>query len=169
MWRFDGSVRPDFAKNPKEGQQSVWDYPRPPRIEVVDIQVTVLKEGNVLAEWNRPIRISETASPPTYYLPFEALDFSYLSMAPGSSFCEWKGVATYWELKKEVGTPVAWGYENPSPSYLALKKHIAFYPAKVDCFVAEERVEPQPGGFYGGWLTSDICGPVKGSPGTEFW
>ena len=169
MWRFDGSIRPDFAEAPKEGQQSVWDYPRPPRVEVVEIQVVVSNQGNVLAQWNRPVRISETASPPTYYLPFEALDLSRLCVAAGSSFCEWKGAATYWRLERGANTPIGWSYDNPSPSYLGIKDHISFYPARVDCFVGGERVKPQPGGFYGGWLTSDICGPVKGQPGTESW
>ena len=169
MWRYDGSNRPDFAETPKDNQESVWDYPRPPSIQWIDAEIKVVFEEKLLGKANRAIRISETASPPVFYMSFDDVNFTLLVKATGSSFCEWKGIASYWKLSGEGEAPVAWSYENPVPFYGDLKNCLAFYPGRVNCFLRGEKVLAQPGGFYGGWLTSHICGPVKGLPGTESW
>ena len=169
MWVHKGLKRPNFAIVPRQGQESVWDYPRPPAVVADRRKVEIFsKDGRLIGRSERSVRILETASPPTFYIPAEDV-FVDLSLCEDSSFCEWKGAATYWRVERGANTPIGWSYDNPSPSYLGIKDHISFYPARVDCFVGGERVKPQPGGFYGGWLTSDICGPVKGQPGTESW
>jgi uncharacterized protein (DUF427 family) len=154
--------------------ESVWDYPRPPRLEPTTRHLRVVHAGIVLAETCCGLRILETSHPPVYYFPPSAIRMQWLQAGPGrSTFCEFKGVASYWNLipgpGKEIRS-VAWSYARPSPSYIALKDHLAFYPGMVDeCWVDQERVVPQPGDFYGGWITSDIRGPFKGPPGTSAW
>ncbi len=154
--------------------ESVWDYPRPPRLEPALRHLRVVHGGKVIAETRRGLRILETSHPPVYYVPPEdvAMDVLLLSKR-GSTFCEFKGSASYWDLALE-GMPilagVAWSYGSPSRKYIALKDHLAFYASKVDaCFVDEEQVQPQPGDFYGGWITSHVAGPFKGAPGTLRW
>jgi uncharacterized protein (DUF427 family) len=116
------------------------------------------------------MRILETASPPTYYLPGDDVDWTQLVKLGNSSYCEWKGAATYWALISDPGsTMVAWSYENPSERFRGIDGRISFYPGRIACFVSDERVKPQPGQFYGGWVTSSIAGPVKGDPGTSHW
>ncbi len=148
--------------------ESVWDYPRPPRLEPTPRRLHIV-HGAVLADTVRALRILETSHPPVYYIPQSdiAMDRLRPSQRRGS-FCEWKGAAVYWSLP---GVPdVAWSYPKPAPAYLALKDHLAFYASRVDeCTVDGERVEPQPGDFYGGWITSDLLGPFKGAPGTMGW
>jgi len=170
MWAFDGSRRPRFAAAPGPGQESVWDYPRPPRLVPDDRHVTVSAGGVPVASTRRALRLLETASPPSFYLPVADIDMRLLVAAPGSSYCEWKGTASYWQLAASPGTgPVAWCYADPAAAFGAIRDHLAFYPARVDCHVDGERVRPQPGGFYGGCITREIVGPFKGEPGTSHW
>jgi uncharacterized protein (DUF427 family) len=157
---------------PKPGQESVWDYPRPPRVEETSKLIRVELGGVVLAESRRAKRLLETSHPPVYYLPPEDVAMGYLSPSPRRSLCEWKGAAGYYTVR--VGAReeanAAWFYPNPLPGFLALKNCVAFYPSRMDlCSVDGEPARPQPGGFYGGWITSAIVGPFKGEPGTEYW
>lgn len=163
--------RPDTAVEPGPGQESVWDYPRPPRVEPVHGPVRVELDGTVIAETSRALRVCETASPPTYYIPPEDVDVDRLRPSPHRSVCEWKGSAVYWTVATEGASAVdaAWSYPNPTQGFEAIKDHLAFYPQKVDAWVGDERVRPQPGSFYGGWITPELVGPFKGEPGTEGW
>ena len=168
MWKYTGRVRPDFADIPGPGQESVWDYPRPPRLESAGKFVEVKYEDMVLAASRDCLRLVETASPPTYYLPPNDVNGALLEPAPGQSFCEWKGIASYWSMLGR-SDPVSWSYPDPTGKYAGLAGYFSFYPAKVECYVNGERVRPQPGSFYGGWVTGDLTGPFKGDPGTEGW
>ena len=168
MWSYRGQHRPDFAVEPGPEQESVWDYPRPPALVASNKQVVVMDGDGLLADTRRAMRVLETASPPTYYLPPEDVDFTRLVDAPGSSFCEWKGRANYYALATGGGV-VAWQYREPSESFAAVTGYLSFYPAKVLCTVDGERVRPQPGDFYGGWITDEVTGPFKGEPGTGHW
>ncbi|MDX1735381.1 MAG: DUF427 domain-containing protein [Halioglobus sp.] len=170
VWEYTGKTRPPFAEEPGEGQESVWDYPRPPILVPCDALVEVGEPGRTLARTRQALRVLETASPPTYYLPPDSVDWQRLVRTDDASFCEWKGTATYWALADNAAAgPVAWSYENPSERFAAIDGHLSCYPARIPCFVDGERVQPQPGGFYGGWMTSTIVGPVKGGPGTGHW
>jgi uncharacterized protein (DUF427 family) len=154
------------------GQEWVWDYPRPPRLERVERLVRVVAGGVEIARSQRALRVLETSHPPVYYLPPEDVRMDVLRPGSGSSFCEWKGSASYYDLvvDKMRVAKVAWSYAKPSAPYEALAGYLAFYPGKVDaCYVGDERVQPQPGDFYGGWITSEIVGPFKGAAGTSFW
>ncbi len=154
------------------GQQSVWDYPRPPRVEPVAEPVRVEFAGEVIAVTTRALRACETASPPCYYIPVADVRREALVPVSGSSFCEWKGAARYWDVRvgDRVGERAAWGYPSPDPAYEALRDHVGFYAGRVDgCWVGNDRVVPQPGGFYAGWITPGLLGPFKGEPGTEGW
>ena len=170
MWKYTGKVRPSFAEEPLEGQESVWDYPRPPVLVLDTRLVEVTYNAKVIASTQQAYRVLETASPPTFYLPPEDVESHQLVPASGSSFCEWKGAASYWALS---GGPesraIAWSYKNPSPAFARIRDYISFYPAYVECYVDGERVRPQPGGFYGGWVTDEIIGPFKGEHGTGHW
>ena len=171
-WRWTGAERPPFAEIPGPGQESVWDYPRPPRIEA-DLRRIEIRVGNtVIADTTAAFRVLETASPPTFYLPPSDVRVELLRPAPGASRCEWKGTAEYWRVGSEEGERVehvAWSYADPFADFAELRGHFAFYPARVDCFVDGERVRAQPGGFYAGWITSDVVGPFKGAPGSGAW
>lgn len=154
------------------GEESVWGYPRPPRLAADARLVEVHFGGQVVAATRRAVRHLETASPPTFYLPPDDVRSEFLEPASGSSFCEWKGRAAYWDVvvRERRARQAAWSYAKPSAGFEPLAGWYAFYPGRVDaCFVDGERVRPQPGPFYGGWLTDEIRGPVKGSPGTEWW
>ena len=170
-WRYYGVERPDFAIEPGPGQESVWDYPRPPRLEVDPREVIVRAGGVEVARTTAAIRVLETASPPTFYLPPSDVDSALLRPAPGQSGCEWKGTARYWSI--DTGTQefaaVGWSYPTPKPAFAQIANYLSFYPGRLECTVAGERVQPQPGSFYGGWLTSEIVGPVKGEPGSSGW
>lgn len=169
-WRYNGSERPPFAVEPKKGQRSVWDFPRPPRIEKVAKTVTVLHKKETLVQTQDALAVLETASPPTYYIPEKDIAMDLLMTVPGrTSVCEWKGSATYWTLKSKTDQFVAWSYLNPFLEFEALQYHLAFYPHHLDCRVDGNRVEPQPGAFYAGWITPDLVGPFKGEPGTGHW
>jgi uncharacterized protein (DUF427 family) len=170
MWTFRGQKRPGFAIPPSKDQESVWDYPRPPAIQKVDKTVVVRYGDKVITRSDRPIKIMETASPPGYYIPMEDVEMDFLVITADASLCEWKGMATYWKLKNaETDIPVGWSYSDPTHAYRMLKDHISFYPGRVECFLNNEKVHPQPGIFYGGWITSEVVGPFKGEPGTGGW
>jgi len=171
QWTNRGSTRPPWAIEPKSGQESVWDYPRPPRLDPDRRLVRVLHGPMILAESRRAIRVLETASPPTFYIPPSDVRTEFLVQARGVSHCEWKGEASYWSLRTDAGEipNIGWSYERPCPEFMALQGYLSFYPARVECYVAAERAHPQPGGFYGGWITSDVLGPFKGDPGTHSW
>jgi uncharacterized protein (DUF427 family) len=159
-------------EKPKPGQESVWDYPRPPRVERSAKEVRVEFNGEVVAQTTRALRVLETSHPPVYYIPIDDVKREYLTPTQQRTFCEFKGAASYWTLKvgERVSENAAWSYANPSPGFEAIKDYIAFYPSRVDaCFVDGERVKPQEGDFYGGWITADIVGPFKGGAGTRGW
>jgi len=150
----------------------VADFPRPPAIEAVSLPIRIVLGGETIALTASAWRILETTHPPTYYLPRSAFQPGALQRRPRTSFCEWKGIAQYFSVTGGGRTEAdaAWGYDAPSPAYAALRDHVAVYAGRMDaCFVGEEQVTPQPGGFYGGWITSDFVGPFKGTPGTETW
>ena len=157
---------------PQAGQESVWDYPRPPRVEPVTLRVRVLVGDVTLADSVDARRVLETSHPPVYYLPQADVVMSYLTPTERTTFCEFKGRARYWTLRvgdREVPN-VAWSYPAPARGFEAIRDHLAFYPSKVDaCYVGNERVQAQAGDFYGGWITADIVGPFKGGPGTTGW
>lgn len=164
--------RPEHAEKPGPGQESVWDYPRPPRVEPVSKPVRIELGGVILAGTTRALRVLETASPPVYYIPPVDVRTEFLAPSRSRTVCEWKGTAGYWSIRvgNEFVADVAWSYEHPSRGYEAIRGYLAFYPAKVDaCYVGDERVTPQKGGFYGGWITPSVAGPFKGEPGTEGW
>jgi uncharacterized protein (DUF427 family) len=152
-------------------RESVWDYPRPPRVEAVDRAVRVELGGAPVAASARALRVCETAGPPVVYLPRADVSPAALQASPGSTFCEWKGSATYFDVHAggRRAERAAWTYEDPSPAFAELCGHIAFYPGRVECYLDDERVLPQPGQFYGGWITAEITGPFKGEPGSEGW
>jgi len=169
MWKFTGKQRPAFAEVPGPDQESVWDYPRPPVARPCTRRVEVHADGKVLAVSASSFRLLETASPPTFYLPPDAVSIAELRPVAGSSYCEWKGAARYWALHSDPSTAVAWAYPQPSPEFSQLANYVSFYPGRVACYVDGERVQPQPGGFYGGWITAELTGPFKGEPGTGHW
>lgn len=164
QWEFFGQKRPSFAIKPTKDQESVWDYPRPPKIEPDTRHIIVKIDDIVIADTTSAIRILETASPPTFYLPPSDINFEVLKQTTGSSKCEWKGTADYWNVltKNSILKNVGWSYSDPFEEFKEIAGFLSFYPANLDCYVDEERVRPQPGGFYGGWITNEIVGPVKG-------
>jgi uncharacterized protein (DUF427 family) len=170
-WRYRGNERPPFAIVPQAGQESVWDYPRPPRIAPDAREVVVRAGGIEIARTVHAIRILETASPPTVYIPPGDVRTEYLEQSEGTSLCEWKGPAGYWSvvLPDRRLERVAWSYPDPFPEYEAIRGYFSFYPAYLECTIDGTRVQPQPGTFYGGWVTPEIVGPFKGEPGSEQW
>jgi uncharacterized protein (DUF427 family) len=169
MWNYNGHKRPDFAVEPGPGQESVWDYPRPPVTQFCGRQIEVRDGHTSIAKTTTSYRLLETASPPGYYLSPDDVASARLVRTAGSSVCEWKGAAEYWALVTAPDVPVAWSYPRPRARYSMLKDQLSFYPGRVACFVDGERVTPQPGRFYGGWITQDVVGPFKGAPGTGHW
>jgi uncharacterized protein (DUF427 family) len=158
--------------DPGPGQESVWDYPRPPRLEVARRRLRVVLAGVTIADTTAGYRILETSHPPNYYFPLADIQPDALIPEAGSSWCEWKGQARYSTVQvgDRVERRAAWSYANPQRAYRELAGMVAFYPALMDaCFVDEELVRAQPGGFYGGWITSAVVGPFKGDPGTNWW
>lgn len=157
---------------PGPGQESVWDYPRPPRLEPVAKRLRVVFAGVALADTTRGQRVLETSHPPVCYFPIEDVCIQHLLPACVTSFCEWKGAARYFDVvvAGKHANRAAWAYPDPSPRFTAIKDHVAFYGQLMDaCFVGDEQARPQPGSFYGGWITTDIAGPFKGGPGTSGW
>ncbi|MDB5082015.1 MAG: hypothetical protein JWP00_3939 [Chloroflexi bacterium] len=150
---------------PGPGQESVWDYPRPPRLEDSSKHIQVIFNGELIANTHRAKRILETSHPPVYYIPPEDLRLEYFQPTHHLTFCEWKGQAAYYTLKVGARTSqnAAWYYPNPTPEYAGIKNYVAVYPGKTDrCLLDGEQVKAQPGNFYGGWITRDIVGPFKG-------
>ena len=163
------TVRPD---PPAAGQESVWSYPRPAIAEPSSRRIRIVHRGIVIADTGASVRTLETSHPPSYYIPLADIMPGALQPSGRRTFCEWKGDAAYFDLV--VGDvrlrDVGWSYPDPSPDFHLLRGHVAFYAAALDgCFVDGEHVTPQPGGYYGGWITSHIAGPFKGAPGSRFW
>lgn len=157
---------------PGPGQESVWDYPRPPALRDCSERVRIVLNGETIADTTGAMCVLETSHPPGYYLPPEDINMSLLSRNEQRSFCEWKGLASYYDLTHGGNTyaSVAWTYLDPTPSFAKLTGYLAFYPQVMDaCYVGEEKIRPQAGGFYGGWITSNLVGPFKGEPGTAGW
>jgi uncharacterized protein (DUF427 family) len=151
--------------------ENVQSYPRPPRLEPVLLPLRILLGGVVVAETRNALRVLETHHAPSYYLP-RADIAANLVPAPGSSFCEWKGQARYFDVVSGHVTArrAAWSYDQPVPAFAALAGHVAFYAGQMDeAWIGAHRVTPQPGGFYGGWVTPNLTGTIKGAPGTEGW
>ena len=165
-WNYTGAQRPDFAVEPQTGEESVWDYPRPPAIvdDYRTVRVLAL-DGTLLAETSTSKRVLETASPPTFYLPPEALQTD-LEPVDGSSFCEWKGEAKYFAY---ADRRLAWCCYKPTQAFAGMSAWMSYCKAQCQCYVAGQRVRAQAGGFYGGWITDEIVGPYKGEPGRSGW
>lgn len=154
------------------GQESVWSYPRPPRVEPSGEEIQVVLGGEVIARSHKSYRVLETSHPPTYYLPRDAFVDGVIRPVDGTSFCEWKGQASYFDLVTPArnAARAAWTYPSPAPGFEVLRDHLAVMPGLMDaCLVDGEVVRPQEGGFYGGWITSRVTGPFKGEPGTRGW
>ncbi len=157
---------------PGPDQESVWDYPRPPRLEAVPKRVRIEFNSVTIADSTRAYRVLETSHPPVYYIPPGDIRMEYLRREPGRSFCEYKGQADYYSVvvDSKQAVKVAWAYPDPTERFAALTDHLAFYAGPMDgCWVGDDRVMPQPGGFYGGWITPDVVGPFKGNAGSEWW
>jgi uncharacterized protein (DUF427 family) len=151
--------------------ENVQHYPRPPALEPVQHRLRVLLNGEIVAETTRALRVLETHHAPTYYIPPEDV-MAELIPVRGTTFCEWKGQAAYFDVQTggTITARAAWSYPSPNASFKALAGHVSFYAAAMDaCFVGEERVIPQPGDFYGGWVTANLQGRIKGAPGTKHW
>ncbi len=166
-WRYRGRSRPAFAETPGAGQRSVWDFPRPPCLEAVHQTLTVRAEGRVLARTRRGCRVLETAGAPTYYFPPEAVMTGALAATDLLTTCEWKGEARHFACGQV--DRAAWCLERTFAEFATIRGWFGFYPAHLACFVGRERVTEQQGGYYGGWITRDLCGPIKGVPGSADW
>lgn len=154
------------------GQRSVWDFPRPPAVVPNTRALQVVFAGEVIAQTNGGFAVLETSHPPTYYLPQYDCRMDFLVPGEGESHCEWKGLARYYDalVEGERYPKIAWSYADPTPGFARIRGHLAFYLPALDAgYVDEERAEPQPGGFYGGWITPDLAGPFKGAPGSWGW
>lgn len=161
--------RPELAG---PGQESVWDFPRPAVAEPTGARIVIEHRGILVADTRSAIRTLETSHPPSYYIPRDDIAPGTLRRAEGSSFCEWKGAATYWDVVVGdlVIERVGWSYASPTPAFALLRDHVAFYAGRFDrCTVDGGTVVPQPGRFYGGWITSRVAGPFKGGPGSLAW
>ena len=157
---------------PGPGQESVWDYPRPPRLEDSPQHIQVVFNGEIIADTRRAKRVLETSHPPVYYIPPEDIKMEYLIPTGRQSWCEWKGQAAYYSVSVggKQASHSAWYYPQPSAGFESLRNYVAFYPSLMEaCYVDGERVQAQAGDFYGGWITGDIVGPFKGGPGTLGW
>ena len=157
---------------PGPGQESVWDYPRPPRLEKVEWRLRVSFAGETVAETRSAYRVLETSHPPAFYFPPDDVRREFLEPSPHHTYCEYKGTAQYWTLVigERRSEDAAWSYPQPTQAFMAVKDHLSFYASRVDgCWVDGERVRPQPGDFYGGWITASVVGPFKGGPGTSSW
>jgi uncharacterized protein (DUF427 family) len=165
-------MRRPTPDKPGPGQESVWDYPRPPRVEPSPETVEITLGGEVVARSTRTLRVLETSHPPTYYVPVADFEPGVLRPVNGTTYCEWKGQAAYFDLVTERRTAprAGWTYPTPTNGFEVLLDHVAVMPGQVDgCTVDGERVRPQAGGFYGGWITDRVAGPFKGEPGSHGW
>ena len=171
QWRWRGHDRPPFAQVPTAGQVSVWDFPRPPALVRETREIVIHWGETVVARTHGAWAVRETAHPPTFYLPLVDVNRTLLRAAGGGSFCEWKGPAHDWDLVEGSRRleHVAWSYPQPLAGAEALADCIAFYAHPFACTVGGAPVTPQPGGFYGGWVTPDVAGPFKGDPGSSAW
>lgn len=154
------------------GEESVWSYPRPPALEPVPKRIEIRFNGVVIADSTGAYRVLETSHPPVYYVPRADIREAVLGDAGGGSWCEWKGRARYWTVRvgDRTAERVGWSYPDPTPAFEPIRDHVAFYAGPMDtCTVDGVEVVPQPGGFYGGWITPEIKGPFKGDPGTSGW
>jgi uncharacterized protein (DUF427 family) len=150
----------------------VWDYPRPPRVEDFSGRIQIVFNGRTIVDTTRAKRVLETSHPPAYYVPLDDIDQECLKSSVGQSWCEWKGVAQYFDVELDGARALkaAWYYPRPSADFRSIAGHVAFYPGPMDaCYIDGELVRSQPGGFYGGWITNNIVGPFKGGPGTKGW
>lgn len=164
--------RPTDRIEPGPGQESVWDYPRPPRLEPTNKTIRVIVDGIEIASTTGALRMLETSHPPVYYLPPDDIDMDYLTKASGGSFCEWKGHAHYYSITtpKRTIESAGWYYPQPSQRYAELANYVAFYLSRIDeGWVGDVRATSQAGDFYGGWITPEIVGPFKGGQGTMGW
>lgn len=164
-------MKPKYIE-PGPGQESVWDYPRPPRLEDAAQRVRVVFNGVTIADTQRAKRVLETSHPPVYYIPPDDIKMEYLVPTDRTSTCEWKGQAHYYTVgaKNKKAAFAAWFYPSPTSEFESIKNYVAFYPSRMDaCFVDDEQVKAQAGDFYGGWITSNVVGPFKGEPGTWGW
>jgi uncharacterized protein (DUF427 family) len=168
QWTNRGDRRPDFAIEPGPGQESVWDYPRPPAVVPDQRTVEVIGPNGRIALATHTIKVCETSHPPSFYLPPESVVDGALQVVDGSSHCEWKGRAEYLGLAGSH-EPVGWRYPAPYAEFADHAGWVSFYPDRVRCLVDGEEVRAQAGGFYGGWITDDVVGPFKGEPGTHGW
>jgi uncharacterized protein (DUF427 family) len=164
--------KPPDVLPPGPGQESVWDYPRPPAVEADNRRVEVIFAGEIIADSDRTFRVLETSHPPTFYIPPGDVRTELLESAGTASFCEFKGRAVYFNIRAggRLAEKAAWCYPEPAPGYDAITGHFAFYAGRMDrCVVGGQVVRPQEGGFYGGWITPEVVGPFKGKPGTGGW
>jgi uncharacterized protein (DUF427 family) len=155
-----------------EGQESVWSYPRPPLAAPSLKRLAIIHRGMTVADSEAVVRTLETSHPPSYYVPPSDVAMALLEKTDKRSFCEWKGVAVYYDvvIGEERIRDAAWTYPDPTAAFAVLKDHIAFYASAFErCLIDGKPVSPQPGGFYGGWITDDVKGPFKGVPGSRFW
>jgi uncharacterized protein (DUF427 family) len=167
-WRYQGQERPPFAIKPEAHQLSVWDFPRPPRIENFDgHHLRVEFGGQIIARTSQGRRVLETAGAPTYYFPPEGIISKAIERTGNSFHCEWKGMSD--EVSVATTKQAGWVLEAVYQEFRELYGWYAFYPHTLNCFIDDEQVGPQPGGYYGGWVTRDLVGPIKGEPGTENW
>ena len=170
--RHSGTMQRPDPIEPGPGQESVWDYPRPAVAQPTGAHILIEHRGVRIAETRNAVRVLETSHPPQYYIPPDDIAKGVLERAPGRSICEWKGQAEYWDVVAggDRLAKVGWSYPDPTRAFAKLRDHVAFYAAPFDrCSVDGETVTPQPGGFYGGWITSGYSGPFKGVPGSRFW
>ncbi len=153
-------------------EESVWDYPRPPAVETFIGEIRIIQNNKTIAQSQEVVRVLETSHPPNYYIPKADIEMHYLKKNPHKTICEFKGIATYWDVDMEgyKRSLVGWSYEQPNKDYEEITGYLSFYAGKLEaCYVNEERIQPQPGDFYGGWITGNIKGPFKGGPGTVGW
>ena len=169
-WAYRGQARPPFAEPVGPGERSVWDFPRPPLLESVSQPLRVLRAETEIAHTVAGSRVLETAGAPTYYFPPDDVQRDLLIELDAPSICEWKGIAASFALNDDPSrTPIAWCYVDTFEEFSQIQDWYAFYPGRVSCYVGDELVAPQPGGYYGGWVTKDLKGPIKGEAGTGHW
>jgi uncharacterized protein (DUF427 family) len=171
-WRNFPREHPQNVISPAPGQESVWDYPRPPLVEASIRHIRVYFTDILVADSRRTKRVLETAGPPVYYIPQEDIQMAYLEPALNRALCEWKGFSQYWivHVGESIVLNAAWSYPEPWKGYESIQDNIAFNATMMSaCYVDDMEVVPQPGEYYGGWITPEIVGPFKGIPGSERW